>query len=45
MALTEHSLRFVLIEGLDIVPAAPPHRSGTTVRVVTAQRSPATKGG
>ena len=36
---------FTLLEGLDILPAAPPHRSGTTVRVVTPQGSPATQGG
>jgi predicted nucleotidyltransferase len=36
---------FVLLEGLEILPAAPPHRSGTTVRVVTPQGSPATEGG
>jgi Uncharacterised nucleotidyltransferase len=36
---------FVLLEGLDILPEAPPHRSGTTVRVVTPQGSPATQGG
>ncbi len=36
---------FVLLEGLDILPEVPPHRSGTTVRVVTPQRSPATQGG
>jgi hypothetical protein len=36
---------FVLLEGLEILPEAPPHRSGTTVRVVTPQGSPATQGG
>ena len=36
---------FVLLEGLEILPEAAPHRSGTTVRVVTPQRSPATQGG
>jgi hypothetical protein len=36
---------FVLLEGLDILPEVPPHRSGTTVRVVTPQGSPATQGG
>jgi predicted nucleotidyltransferase len=36
---------FVLLEGLDILPEAPPHRSGTTVRVVSPQGSPATQGG
>lgn len=36
---------FVLLEGLDILPEPPPHRSGTTVRVVTPQGSPATQGG
>lgn len=36
---------FVLLEGLDILPSAQPHRSGTTVRVVTPQSSPATQGG
>ena len=36
---------FTLLEGLEILPEAPSHRSGTTVRVVTAQRSPATQGG
>jgi predicted nucleotidyltransferase len=36
---------FTLLEGLEILPEAPPHRSGTTVRVVTPQRSPATQGG
>jgi hypothetical protein len=36
---------FTLCEGLEIVPEAPPHRSGTTVRVVTPQGSPATQGG
>ena len=36
---------FTLLEGLDILPEAPPHRSGTTVRVVTPQGSPATQGG
>ncbi len=36
---------FVLLEGLEILPSAQPHRSGTTVRVVTPQSSPATQGG
>jgi Uncharacterised nucleotidyltransferase len=36
---------FVLLEGLEILPDVAPHRSGTTVRVVTPQRSPATQGG
>jgi predicted nucleotidyltransferase len=36
---------FVLLEGLGILPEAPPHRSGTTVRVVTPQSSAATQGG
>jgi Uncharacterised nucleotidyltransferase len=36
---------FVLLEGLEILPGAPPHRSGTTVRVVTPQGSHATEGG
>ena len=36
---------FTLLEGLEILPEAGPHRSGTTVRVVTPQRSPATQGG
>jgi predicted nucleotidyltransferase len=36
---------FTLLEGLEILPEVPPHRSGTTVRVVTPQRSPATQGG
>ena len=36
---------FVLLEGLEILPEAPPHRSGTTVRVVTPQGSHATQGG
>jgi hypothetical protein len=36
---------FVLLEGLEILPAPPPHRSGTTVRVVTGQGSHATQGG
>jgi Uncharacterised nucleotidyltransferase len=36
---------FTLLEGLEILPEAPPHRSGTTVRVVTPQGSPATQGG
>ena len=36
---------FTLLEGLEILPEAAPHRSGTTVRVVTPQRSPATQGG
>jgi hypothetical protein len=36
---------FVLLEGLEILPAAPSHRSGTTVRVVTPQSSHATEGG
>jgi hypothetical protein len=36
---------FTLVEGLEILPEADPHRSGTTVRVVPPQRSPATKGG
>jgi hypothetical protein len=36
---------FVLLEGLEVLPEAPPHRSGTTVRVVTPQGSPATQGG
>jgi predicted nucleotidyltransferase len=36
---------FTLLEGLEILPEAPPHRSGTRVRVVTPQDSPATQGG
>jgi predicted nucleotidyltransferase len=36
---------FTLLEGLEILPEAAPHRSGTTVRVVTPQRSTATQGG
>jgi hypothetical protein len=36
---------FVLLEGLEILPAAPSHRSGTTVRVVTPRSSHATEGG
>ena len=36
---------FTLLEGLEIVPGPSPHRSGTTVRVVTPQGSPATQGG
>jgi predicted nucleotidyltransferase len=36
---------FTLLEGLEILPEVPPHRSGTTVRVVTPQRSPTTQGG
>ena len=36
---------FALLEGLEIVPGAPSHRSGTTVRVVTPQGSHATQGG
>jgi hypothetical protein len=36
---------FVLLEDLGILPEAPPHRSGTTVRVVTPQGSHATEGG
>ena len=36
---------FTLLDGLEILPEAPPHRSGTTVRVVPPQRSPATQGG
>jgi hypothetical protein len=36
---------FTLLEGLEILPEADPHRSGTTVRVVSPQRSPATQGG
>ena len=36
---------FTLLEGLEILPEAPPHRSGTTVRVVTPQGSHATQGG
>jgi predicted nucleotidyltransferase len=36
---------FVLLEGLDILPEASSHRSGTTVRVVGPQGSPATHGG
>jgi Uncharacterised nucleotidyltransferase len=36
---------FVLLEGLDILSAAPSHRSGTTVRVVTPHGSHATEGG
>jgi hypothetical protein len=36
---------FVLLEGLEILPAAPSHRSGTTVRVVAPQSSHATEGG
>jgi predicted nucleotidyltransferase len=36
---------FTLLEGLEILSEVPPHRSGTTVRVVTPQRSPATQGG
>jgi hypothetical protein len=33
---------FTLLEGLEILPEATPHRSGTSVRVVSPQRSPAT---
>jgi hypothetical protein len=36
---------FTLLEGLEILPRAPSHRSGTTVRVVTPQGSHATQGG
>jgi predicted nucleotidyltransferase len=36
---------FTLLEGLEILPEAAPHRSGTRVRVVSPQRSPATQGG
>jgi predicted nucleotidyltransferase len=36
---------FTLLEGLEILPEVPSHRSGTTVRVVPPQRSPATQGG
>jgi Uncharacterised nucleotidyltransferase len=36
---------FTLLEGLDVVPEGTPHRSGTTVRVVTPQRSSATQEG
>jgi predicted nucleotidyltransferase len=36
---------FTLLEGLEILPEAAPHRSGTTVRVVTPQGSHATEGG
>ena len=36
---------FVLLEGLEILPTAPSHRSGTTVRVVTPHGSHATEGG
>ena len=36
---------FTLLEGLEILPEAAPHRSGTTVRVVTPQGSPAKQGG
>jgi hypothetical protein len=36
---------FTLLEGLEILPEAAPHRSGTTVRVVTPQGSHATQGG
>ena len=36
---------FVLLEGLEILPGESAHRSGTTVRVVTPQRSTATQGG
>jgi predicted nucleotidyltransferase len=36
---------FTLLEGLEILPEVTPHRSGTTVRVVSPQRSPATQGG
>jgi hypothetical protein len=36
---------FTLLEGLEILPRTIPHRSGTTVRVVSPQSSPATKGG
>jgi hypothetical protein len=36
---------FTLLEGLEILPEAEPHRSGTTVRVVTPQGSHATQGG
>ena len=36
---------FTLLEGLEILPGATTHRSGTTVRVVPPQRSPATQGG
>jgi hypothetical protein len=36
---------FTLLEGLEILPEVMPHRSGTTVRVVTPQGSHATEGG
>ena len=36
---------FTLLEGLESFPGAPPHRSGTTVRVVTPPGSHATQGG
>jgi hypothetical protein len=37
---------FVLLEGLDILPAAPPHRRGETrIRVLTPHDSTATQGG
>jgi hypothetical protein len=37
---------FVLLEGLDILPAAPPHHHGETrIRVVTPRASTATQGG
>jgi Uncharacterised nucleotidyltransferase len=36
---------FTLLEGLDVLPEGTPHRSGTTVRVVTPQRSSATQEG
>jgi hypothetical protein len=36
---------FTLLEGLEILPEVAPHRSGTTVRVVTPQGSHATQGG
>ena len=34
-----------LLVGLEILPEVTLHRSGTTVRVVSPQRSPATQGG
>jgi Uncharacterised nucleotidyltransferase len=36
---------FTLLEGLEILPEVAPHRSGTTVRVITPQRSSATQEG
>ena len=36
---------FTLLEGLEILPEGTPHRSATTVRVVTPQRSSATQEG